>query len=99
VVCERTAVRGLTISYQPGICMPKFCETLVGGRKFDGGELTTVIGIEGAFGNMNLTSSNLDLRLQFSANVTQPAPLSPRPWAMMTVAVCFLIAGTMRAEG
>lgn len=27
-----------------------------------------------------------------------PAPLSPRPWAMMTVAVCFAAAGMVRAD-
>lgn len=58
-----------------------------------------MMGIVGAFGKMNFTSSNLDLLRQFSASETQPAPLSPRPWAMMTVAVCFLTAGMMRAVG
>jgi hypothetical protein len=57
------------------------------------------MGIVGALGKMNLTSSNLDRRRQFSARDTQPAPLSPRPWAMMTVAVCFLTAGIMRDVG
>ena len=28
-----------------------------------------------------------------------PAPVSPRPCTKMTVAVCFLVAGTMRAAG
>lgn len=28
-----------------------------------------------------------------------PAPLSPKPWAMMTVAVCFATAGMVIAEG
>jgi hypothetical protein len=60
---------------------------------------TTVIGIVGAFGNMNLTSSNFDLRRQFSARETHPAPLSPNPCAMMTVAVCFVTAGMVRAVG
>lgn len=60
---------------------------------------TTVIGIDGALGKMNLTSSNLDRRRQFSARDTQPAPLSPRPWAMITVAVCFFTAGIMRDVG
>jgi hypothetical protein len=46
---------------------------------------------------MNFTSSNFCRRRQFSANDTQPAPLSPSPWAMITVAVCFLTAGTIRA--
>jgi hypothetical protein len=48
---------------------------------------------------MNFTSSNFCRRRQFSANDTQPAPLSPSPWAMITVAVCFLTAGTIRAVG
>jgi hypothetical protein len=61
--------------------------------------LTTVIGIVGALGNINLTSWNLFLRRQFSANETQPAPLSPRPWAMITVAVCFVTAGMINADG
>jgi hypothetical protein len=56
-----------------------------------------VIRIGGAFGNMNLTSSNFCRRLQFSAREAHPAPLSPRPWAMITVAVCFFTAGMMRA--
>jgi hypothetical protein len=58
-------------------------------------ELTTVIGIIGALGNMNLTSSNFCLRLQFSASDTQPAPESPSPWAIITVAVCLFTAGTI----
>jgi hypothetical protein len=74
--------------------------------------LTTVMGMLGALGtgrglegvcrdwgeneHMNFTSSNFWRRRQFSARDTQPAPESPRPWAMMTVAVCFLTAGTMR---
>ncbi len=85
-MCRPTVSRGLTISYQAGIDMPKL----------------TVIGMAGAFGKlrscqsssvcrcleeiggpsityMNLTCWNLDLRRQFSANETQPSPLSPRP--------------------
>lgn len=61
--------------------------------------LTTVMGMFGAFGNMNLTSWNLFLRLQFSARLTHPAPESPRPCAMITVAVCFATAGIVRAVG
>jgi len=45
---------------------------------------------------MNLTSSNFWRRRQFSARETHPAPLSPRPWLIITVAVCLLTAGTMR---
>ncbi len=63
------------------------------------GKHTTVIGIAGAFGNINFTSSNFCRSLQFSASDTHPAPLSPRPCAMITVAVCFLTAGTMSAVG
>jgi hypothetical protein len=37
--------------------------------------LTSVIGITGAFGNMNLTSGNLFRRRQFSASHIQPTPL------------------------
>lgn len=57
---------------------------------------TTVMGIDGALGKMNLTSSNFDLARKFCANEIQPAPESPRPWAMITVAVCFETAGTTR---
>lgn len=64
-----------------------------------GGKRTMVIGIAGALGKINFTSSNFCRRRQFSARPTQPAPLSPRPWAMITVAVCRLIAGTMSAVG
>lgn len=60
-------------------------------------EHTTEIGIGGAFGNINLTSSNFCLLLQFSANDIHPAPESPSPCAMITVAVCFFTAGTTRA--
>lgn len=63
----------------------------------ESGKHTTVMGIGGAFGNMNLTSSNFCLRLQFSASPTHPAPLSPSPWAIMTVAVCLFTAGTIKA--
>jgi hypothetical protein len=38
-------------------------------------KLTRVIGMLGAFGNMNLTSSNLLRRRQFSASHIHPAPL------------------------
>ena len=62
-------------------------------------ERTTEMGIGGAFGKINLTSSNFCRRRQFSASETQPAPESPRPWAIITVAVCFLTAGIMRAVG
>lgn len=71
------------MSYQPGMDMPKLTE----------------MGMAGAFGNMNLTSWNFWRRRQFSASETHPAPLSPRPWAMMTVAVCFVTAGMVRADG
>lgn len=57
------------------------------------------MGIAGAFGNINLTSSNFCLRRQFSARETHPAPESPRPCAIITVAVCFLTAGIMREVG
>ena len=60
---------------------------------------TTVIGMLGALGKINFTSSNFCRRRQFSASPTQPAPLSPRPWAMITVAVCRFTAGMMRAVG
>lgn len=57
------------------------------------------MGMDGAFGKMNLTSSNFCLRRQFSASDTHPAPESPRPWAKINVAVCFLTAGMMRDVG
>jgi hypothetical protein len=57
------------------------------------------MGIVGALGKMNFTSSNLDRRRQFSAREAQPDPLSPRPWAIITVAVCFLTAGIIRDVG
>jgi hypothetical protein len=60
---------------------------------------TAVMGMLGALGKINFTSSNFCLRRQFSASPTQPAPLSPRPWAMITVAVCRFTAGMMRAVG
>lgn len=66
----------------------------------------------GALGKTNLTSSNLLRLRQFSARKIlsfvryyelescqpnyHPAPLSPSPWATMTVAVWRLIAGTTR---
>jgi hypothetical protein len=57
------------------------------------------MGMLGALGKINFTSSNFCLLRQFSASPTQPAPLSPRPWAMITVAVCRFTAGMMRAVG
>lgn len=42
---------------------------------------------------MNLTSSNLCLRLQFSTADAHPYPVSPNPWMKMTVAVCLAAAG------
>lgn len=53
---KRTTLLGLTISYHPGICVP----------------MLTVIGIEGALGKTNLTSSNFCLRRQFWAKDTHP---------------------------
>ncbi len=56
-MCKRTVSRGLTISYHPGIDMPRFCTaSLVElfGAMMEA--LTTVMGIFGALGNMNLTS-------------------------------------------
>jgi hypothetical protein len=53
---QRTVSRGLTISYHPGICIP----------------LLTVMGIDGAFGKTNFTSSNFCLRRQFCASDTHP---------------------------
>lgn len=55
---------------------------------------TTVIGITGAFGKINLVSENFERRRQFSARSIHPAPSSPRPWTKMTVAVCLATAGT-----
>lgn len=56
-------------------------------------KLTAVIGIEGAWGKMNFTSSSLSLCRQFSTAEAQPWPVSPRPWKKMTVAVCLEAAG------
>src|SRR5437660_1466393 len=66
----RTVSRALTMSYHPGMLMPKFCRSLSyqSDRHEELGSHTTVIGIVGALGNMNLTSSNFPLRRQFSAN-------------------------------
>lgn len=52
-----------------------------------------VMGITGALGKMNLTSSSLSRRRQFSTWNAHPWPLSPRPCEKMTVAVCVLTAG------
>lgn len=97
---KRTAVaRDLTISYHPGIRIPKFYDALVCHVWLNWilGKHTTEMGIGGALGKMNLTSSNFCLLLQFSANDIHPAPESPSPCAMITVAVCFFTAGTTRA--
>jgi hypothetical protein len=51
------------------------------------------MGIEGACGSTNLTSSSLCLLLQFCTADAHPCPVSPSPWAKMTVAVCFWGAG------
>lgn len=54
-----------------------------------------VIGIGGALGRTNLTSSNRCLRLFICSTASaQPAPLSPSPWMKMTVAVCLPVAGS-----
>jgi len=104
VSISRVKTKGglFTISYQPGICIPKFCKFFreVSSQKGRGkkGELTIVMGICGALGNINLTSGNFSRRRQFSAREIQPPPLSPRPWAIMTVAVCFVTAGIVRAD-
>lgn len=47
----------------------------------------------GACGSTNLTSSSRCRRRQFSTALAQPWPVSPSPWAKMTVAVCLLGAG------
>ena len=59
-------------------------------------ESTTVMGILGAFGKMNLHSGKRLLSLQFSTTGHHPAPLSPSPWAQMTVEVCLVKAGTIK---
>jgi len=53
---------------------------------------TAVIGIRGACGRTNLTSSSLFRRIQPSTADDQPNPVSPRPCKNMTVAVCFAVA-------
>lgn len=56
---EATAVLGLTMSYHPGILMPMFwCWSAIGHLTVSLRFRTTVIGIDGAFGNMNLVSRN-----------------------------------------
>src|SRR5437764_13325918 len=53
---QTSVLRGLTISYHPGIRMPKFYNRVSVRRGCGKGTLrTTVIGILGAFGKMNLT--------------------------------------------
>lgn len=51
------------------------------------------MGMTGALGKMNLTSSSLSLLRQFSTWNAHPWPESPRPCEKMTVAVCVLTAG------
>jgi hypothetical protein len=46
---------------------------------------------------MNFVCEKLPERRASWANHDHPAPLSPKPWATMTVLVCFLIAGEMMA--
>jgi hypothetical protein len=65
------------MSYQPGMLMPKFCRHISqSSRQAEGGIRTTVIGIVGALGNMNLISSNFPLRRQFSAKPILGHPIS-----------------------
>jgi hypothetical protein len=68
------------MSYQPGILIFQLA----------------VMGIDGAWGSMNLTSSSFCRRRQFSTADAQPWPVSPRPWMNMTVAVCRATAGKRR---
>lgn len=81
VIVAQTESRFLTISNQPGICIPPFYLTVSlelhcaidnahakpsqSTRYHHGGVLTTVIGIVGALGKIKATSSNLDRRRQF----------------------------------
>ena len=79
---KHTLARSLTISYHPGILIPKFYfhksqlqlllnSTIHGHRIRSLGEKeqrTIVIGILGAFGNTKATSSNFPRRRQFSAS-------------------------------
>jgi hypothetical protein len=70
------------MSYHPGIDTPEFCagnerqisRRIKAGSMGDQGRgfraRTTVMGMLGAFGKMNLTSSNLPLLRQFSARLT-----------------------------
>lgn len=87
------------MSYHPGILIPIFCSLISNISAPEFRLPTTVMGIVGALGKMNLTSWNLLRLRQFSAKSTHPAPLSPRPCAMITVAVCFLMAGMMSGVG
>ena len=77
---KRTVSRGLTISYQPGILVPKFCKAenqcRIAFSFTDRVNHTTVIGIVGAFGKTKATSSNFPLLLKFSAtDILKPISL------------------------
>ena len=72
-----TVSRALTMSYQPGMLIPKFCRHVSKtSSQVEDGIRTTVIGIVGALGNMNLISSNFPLRRQFSAKPILGHPIS-----------------------
>jgi hypothetical protein len=81
----QTSSRRLTISYQPGMRMPKFYPLrqlfTPNFRPLRGvlhQQHTTVMGMFGALGKTNLTSSNFPRRRQVSASDTLPL-VSPRP--------------------
>lgn len=59
-------------------------------------EPLAVMGMLGAWGRTNLTSSSFCRRRQFSTALAQPLPVSPRPWTKMTVAVWPAVAGKTR---
>lgn len=52
------------------------------------------MGTTGAVGSTNLTPSRRRLLRRWCTASAQPAPVSPRPWAKTTVAVCLPTAGT-----
>ena len=71
------------MSYHPGILIPMFCVcTMISPYSYCAalqGFLTQVMGIVGACGNINATSSNFLLKRKFSEIDDHPYPVSPKP--------------------
>ena len=63
-----------------------------------GSGLAIVIGMTGALGKMNLISLSSGFRCQNWTACAQPLPVSPRPCAKMTVAVCLVTAWKTRGD-